>query len=40
MQARAIENMCFVAGLNRVGEDGNGVAHSGDSAVYDELGHP
>lgn len=38
LRARAIENMCFVAGLNRVGDDGNGVAHSGDSAVLDELG--
>ena len=39
LKARAIENMCFVAGLNRIGEDGNGVTHSGDSAVFDELGN-
>ena len=39
LKARAIENMCYVAGLNRVGPDGNEVAHSGNSAVYDELGH-
>jgi predicted amidohydrolase len=32
--ARAIENQAFVAGVNRVGEDGNGVEHSGDSAVH------
>lgn len=38
LKARAIENMCFVAGLNRVGEDGNGVDHSGDSVLHDELG--
>ena len=38
LQARAIENMCYVAGLNRVGDDGNGVFHSGDSMVLDELG--
>lgn len=38
LKARAIENMCFVAGLNRVGNDGNEVGHSGDSAVYNELG--
>lgn len=38
LKARAIENMCYVAGLNRVGEDGNGIAHSGDSVVHDELG--
>lgn len=36
--ARAIENMSFVVGLNRVGEDGNGIAHSGDSMVLDPLG--
>ncbi len=39
LKARAIENMCYVAGLNRVGDDGNGVSHSGDSGVYDELGN-
>lgn len=38
LKARAIENMCCVAGLNRVGEDDNGVDHSGDSIVLDELG--
>jgi predicted amidohydrolase len=38
LKARAIENMCFVAGVNRVGEDGNGVYHSGDSVVRDPLG--
>lgn len=38
LRARAIENMCFVAAVNRVGEDGNGVSHSGDSVVLDELG--
>lgn len=39
LKARAIENMCYVAGLNRVGADGDGVTHSGNSAVYDELGN-
>lgn len=38
LKARAIENMCYVAGVNRVGKDGNGIDHSGDSALYDELG--
>jgi len=38
LKARAIENVCFVAGLNRVGEDGNGVYHSGDSVVRDPMG--
>jgi len=40
LRARAIENLCYVAGLNRVGEDGNGLNYSGDSAVIDFLGHP
>ncbi|TKR34208.1 amidohydrolase [Luteimonas gilva] len=40
LRARAIENLCYVAGLNRVGTDGNGLHYSGDSAVIDFLGHP
>lgn len=36
--ARAIENQCYVAGLNRVGHDGNGIAHSGDSMLINPLG--
>ena len=40
LRARAIENLCYVAGLNRVGEDGNGLRYDGDSAVVDFLGHP
>jgi predicted amidohydrolase len=36
--ARAIENQCFVAGVNRTGEDGNGLAHSGDSMMLGPLG--
>jgi predicted amidohydrolase len=39
LRARAIENLCYVAGLNRVGTDGNGIPYSGDSAVIDFLGH-
>ncbi|RXK83888.1 amidohydrolase [Filimonas effusa] len=39
LQARAIENQCFVAGVNRVGADGNGFAHSGDSMLIDPLGN-
>ncbi|MDQ3040157.1 MAG: amidohydrolase, partial [Pseudomonadota bacterium] len=38
LRARAIENLCFVAGLNRVGTDGNGLYYAGDSAVIDFLG--
>ncbi|MES2645359.1 MAG: amidohydrolase [Bacteroidota bacterium] len=36
--ARAIENQCYVVGVNRVGNDGNNVYHSGDSMVVDPLG--
>jgi predicted amidohydrolase len=40
LRARAIENQAFVAGVNRVGLDGHGVAHSGASAALDFLGAP
>jgi omega-amidase len=40
LRARAIENLCYVAGLNRVGTDGNNLHYAGDSAVIDFLGHP
>ena len=36
--ARAIENQCYVAGVNRVGDDGNGIYHSGESAVINFKG--
>ena len=36
--ARAIENQCFVAGVNRVGKDNKNVYFSGDSLVIDPLG--
>ena len=36
--ARAIENQCYVIGVNRVGVDGNNVSHSGNSLVIDPLG--
>ena len=38
LQARAIENLSYVVGVNRVGEDANGMAHSGDSALIDFKG--
>jgi len=38
LKARAIENMTYCIGVNRVGEDGNGHKYSGHSAVYDVLG--
>jgi predicted amidohydrolase len=40
LRARAIENLCYCAGLNRVGTDGNGLGYSGDSSVIDFLGQP
>jgi len=36
--ARAIENQCYTVGVNRVGNDGNGIHHCGDSMVIDALG--
>lgn len=36
--ARAIENQCYVCGVNRVGVDGNGFPHSGCSLLFDAKG--
>lgn len=38
LTARAIENQCFVIGVNRVGADGNKIYYSGDSMLIDPLG--
>jgi predicted amidohydrolase len=38
LKARAIENQCFVLGVNRTGTDGNNLEYSGDSIVFDALG--
>ena len=38
LQARAIENQVYAVGVNRVGNDGNGIFHSGDSMVVGPLG--
>lgn len=38
LRARAIENMSYVVGVNRVGFDTNGHEYPGHSAVYDVLG--
>jgi omega-amidase len=38
LQARAIENQCFVAGSNRIGTDGNGIKYCGDSAIIGPRG--
>jgi predicted amidohydrolase len=39
LEARAIENIAYVAGVNRVGKDGKGLTFSGDTAVFDPLGN-
>jgi predicted amidohydrolase len=39
LKARAIENMAYCAGVNRVGTDINGHSYAGHSAVYDALGN-
>jgi predicted amidohydrolase len=38
LQARAIENQSYVIGVNRIGTDGNGLYHSGESSVIDPVG--
>ena len=38
LQARAVENLSYVVGVNRVGADGNGSAYTGGSAVVDPMG--
>lgn len=39
LKARAIENQCYVAAVNRVGQDQKDLAYSGDSAIIDALGN-
>jgi predicted amidohydrolase len=38
LRARAIENLCYLAGVNRVGVDGNDLPYAGGSAIIDYLG--
>ena len=38
LEARAIENQCYVVGVNRVGQDGNQIDYSGNSAVINPKG--
>jgi omega-amidase len=40
LRARAIENLCYVAAVNRIGRDGNGASYAGDSVALDFLGQP
>lgn len=37
--ARALENMTYVCGVNRIGKDGNGLIHEGCSKVIDAKGN-
>jgi predicted amidohydrolase len=38
LRARAIENQAYVVGVNRVGADGNGLEHLGDSRIVSPMG--
>ncbi|CAG5077965.1 amidohydrolase [Parvicella tangerina] len=38
LKARAIENLSYVIGVNRVGKDGNDISYDGKSAVFDFKG--
>ena len=38
LKARAIENMSFVVGVNRIGTDGNGHQYIGNSSIYSPIG--
>jgi omega-amidase len=38
LQARAIENQCYVVGVNRVGDDANNIHYQGESMVIDPMG--
>lgn len=38
LKARAIENLAFVVGVNRLGIDGNDLSYAGDSVAHDFLG--
>ena len=40
LRARAIENLAYCVGVNRVGIDGNELLYSGDSVALDFLGQP
>jgi predicted amidohydrolase len=40
LRARAIENQCYVVGVNRTGRDGTGAAYLGGSVALDFLGSP
>lgn len=39
LKARAIENMCYTIGVNRIGRDNNNLEYIGHSQIVDFLGH-
>ena len=39
LPARALENQCYVCGVNRIGKDGQGTDHRGDSVLIDFKGN-
>ena len=39
MQARAIENQCYVLAVNRIGDDQNGLHYIGHSGAIDPMGN-
>lgn len=39
LRARAIENLCFIIGVNRTGKDGNGLSYPGASHIFGPLGN-
>lgn len=38
LPARAIENQCYVVGVNRIGDDGNNISYNGHSMIADPYG--
>jgi omega-amidase len=40
LKARAVENLCYCVGVNRLGTDGVNVAYTGDTMAFDFLGQP
>lgn len=38
LKARAIENLSYVVGVNRIGQDGNGIEYNGNSSIISPKG--
>jgi len=39
LPARAVENLCYAAGVNRIGSDDKGIDYAGDSGAWDFFGN-